>query len=790
MSPRARFGLWLVLVGALALWAGLRTLPALRLETDISALLPQTERDPAVRQALDRFGAAAGRRNLFLVGAPDFAGARTAARAFAATLRAAPVFSIVELELPGDAAQLGAAYGRARSLLLSDRQRALLARGDVAALREAALRDLYTPSGLGRALPFAEDPFNFHGEFLAQLGGGQGRVLPREGLLVVEHAGGVDVLVSATLRDSPFGLESQATAVAALDAARAAAQAGGPQVSVLGSGVLRHAAAGSTSARREISLFGSISLAGVVLLFLLSFRSPRPLLLALGTLGVSSLASLAVTQAVFGQVHMMALVFGSSLIGVAVDYSIHFFADQFRDSVAWNGARAVAHVGAAVAVGMLTTSMGYLALLVPPFPGLRQMAVFSIAGIVSAGLCVLLAYPLLAGRGRAAPAAVGALMQRLTRLAPPRGRLWQGTLVVLAVLAALGLARLRFSDDVRTLQSSPAHLVAEEQALRSRLGGGIDTRFFLVRGADAAQVLEREEALRAHLDDAVSEGKLGGYSALSRHIPSPARQAENAALLARHVYAPGAALDTLLAQVGFGPEIAQRNRAVFAAAQPLRFEDWLSSPQAQRWKELWLGPVGAELASAVALSGVSAPALLAPLAEGLPGVRLVDRVADISAALTLYRRISLLALAGALAAIGAVLMLRYGPRAGVQHLVAPLGGALLTLATLGLLGIPANLCTVLALLLVLGLGVDYTVFLREGVDSRPTTLLAITLAGVITLLSFGMLAASTTPFIRSLGLGVLLGVLYTWLLAVLSSAPTRQLSRELAPRVVIATDPC
>src|SRR3546814_20730108 len=111
-------------------------------------------------------------------------------------------------------------------------------------------------------------------------------------------------------------------------------------------------------------------------------------------------------------------------------------------------------------------------------------------------------------------------------------------------------------------------------------------------------------------------------------------------------------------------------------------------------------------------------------------------------------------------------------------LLAPIGGCLLTLATLGALGIPANLFTVLALLLVLGLGVDYSVFLHEGDASRPTTLLAITLAGLVTLLAFGLLAGSSTPFIRSLRLGVLLVVAYPWLLALLAAAPARQ-RREL-----------
>ncbi len=782
ISAKARFGLWLVLVLALSLWFGFKTLPELRLETDITGMLPQTAPDAAVRQALDRFGAATGKRNLFLIGAADFTTARAAGSAFAQQLREEDRFTEVQFEISRDLAQLDEGYGERRTLLLSDRDRALLADGDRQTLRELALRDLYTPSGLARARPFAEDPFNFYGNFLSQMLANQGHIELRERLLVIDHDHRVDVLVIATLRDSPFMLSAQQPALDAITRATAAAQAVAPQATILSSGILRHAAANSDRGEREISIFGSLSLLGVILAFLLSFRSLRPLLLTLVALGVSSLASITVTQTIFGEVHMMALVFGSSLIGVAVDYSIHFFTDQFRDPPNWTGMQAVHHVGPAVIVGMLTASLGYFAFFVPPFPGLRQMAVFCIAGIFSACLCVLLAYPLLAGKGRAAPPPIARAMRTVTRLSAPQGRGWQLGLLALAALAIFGLSRLGFVDDVRSLQSSPAPLLQEEQQVRERLGGGIDTRFFLVQGSDAEQVLQREEALRARLDAAIAQQTLSAYGALSRQIPSQQRQTDNAALLAAQVYAADGALPALLAELGFDDTVAARDRAVFETARttPLTLDAWLASNAASTWRELWLGEVGDGAGSVVTLSGVRDVAALRALADELPGVQLVDRVADISAALKHYRSIAAIAFACALVAIAIMLMLRYGPRHGLRHLIAPVGGGLLTLATLGLFGVPATLFTMLALLLVLGLGVDYTVFLSEGKESRPTTLLAITLAGVITLLSFGLLAASQTPFIRSLGLAVLLGVGYTWLLAVLSSAPTASASAKIA----------
>src|SRR3546814_11984911 len=84
--------------------------------------------------------------------------------------------------------------------------------------------------------------------------------------------------------------------------------------------------------------------------------------------------------------------------------------------------------------------------------------------------------------------------------------------------------RLRFVDDIRALQSSPHNLLAEESTVRQRLGGGIDTRFFIVEGDNTEELLQHEENLRARLDPLVARHLLGDYSALSRLVPYPARQ--------------------------------------------------------------------------------------------------------------------------------------------------------------------------------------------------------------------------------------------------------------------------
>src|SRR5690606_6727072 len=108
----------------------------------------------------------------------------------------------------------------------------------------------------------------------------------------------------------------------------AAAMAAAPDLRVLKAGVPLHAESAAVQANREVNTIGWGSLAAVLLLVWLAFRSLRPLLLVALSLLVGCAVALTVTVLVFGKVHLLTLIFGASLVGVAEDYGIHWFASR------------------------------------------------------------------------------------------------------------------------------------------------------------------------------------------------------------------------------------------------------------------------------------------------------------------------------------------------------------------------------------------------------------------------------------------------------------------------------
>ncbi|WP_420465958.1 MMPL family transporter [Panacagrimonas sp.] len=757
-------------MAALVLLYALRVAPQLQIETDLFALLPAQEVEPVIAAAQQQQAAALSGRLLFLLGTADAGQARVIATQFAGKLRASRLFASVALEAEV-AATDSSLYREHRHGLLAESQRLALREGQHAQVLARALRDVHGPGLLPRALPVAQDPFNFLGTFIAQQAAGFGDLRPEQGLLMLHKNGLHHVLITAQTAQEAFSVEVQDRIVPAIRAAEAQARDAGAQV--LSSGVVLHAAAATRQARSEIGRVGSLSIIGVALMILVTFRSLRPLVLGALVLGCGALAALSLCQLLFGKVTLIALVFGSALIGVAVDYSIHFLADQFRSPADWTPWRALRHVGPGIAMGMGCAVLGYLSLGLTPLPGLRQMAVFSATGLMVACGCVLCWYPLLAARsgpGQPLPLRWAlALDGAVARIGGPRAKI---AAAGVAVIALLGLARVEFADDVQLLSKSAPSLLADDLRVRELLGTVPDSQFFVVHGATPDAVLRTEEQLREALDAEVRDGAIDGYRALSLALPSQQRQQDNRALLAAQVYREGGIAPQLMNGLGFPPELVTRRLDEFSiATPPLLAAAWLASAASLPWRDLWLGSLDQGYGSIVSLNGIKDVSVLRELAVAIPGVQFVDRVATVSALLERYRKFALLLLAAAYVLIGVAMALRYGARNAARLMAAPLCAALLTIALLGGLGGVLNLFHVLGLFVVLGLGVDYAVFLREGLASRATTVLAISLSTLGAMLSYGLLSFSATPFIRAIGLTLLIGVGLTWLLALLLQRP-------------------
>jgi predicted exporter len=773
---------WLLVVALLLghnawLWLVQRATP----DTDILALLPSARHDDIVQRAFAHMVDSAQQKVVVLVGDRDWEQARKAADAYQAVIAKQP--DLLQA-MPGDAAQLQdawlATFDHSRLMLLTAAQRRKLQNDSPQQWSQLALGNMYGAFGGPKLGAWQDDPFGLFSGWVQERAQ-ETPVRPRDGRLYVEGNGRSYVLLLMNLQVPAFSLSAQQQAIPLLDAAATAARQAAPDAEVISAGVILHAAAASSQASSEMATIGAGSLLGILLLMWLSFRSLKPIALIAVSILIGCLGALSVSWLLFGRLHLLTLVFGASLVGIAQDYAIYFLCARLGAPAQLSSRSLLRRLLPGLALMLLAAVIGYLGMAATPFPGLRQMAVFSVLGLLFAWLTVVLWFPAL----------IHADTLRATRLATAygnsiaqwpvlRGKRRDLLLLVAGILlVGCGLMRLQVSDDIRALQKTPQHLIDDQLKLGKLLDTPTPVQFYLVRGDSAESVLQREEQLKLQLQPLLDDKRIGGIQAISNWVPSLRQQAADRALINSKLLsddgdhkAPLAAIASAIdADQNWQQALRQR---LLEKSQPLLPQAFIDSAAGVPWRHLWLGQINGQYASIIALRGLNDYrhlAALAAVADQVPGVQWVDKVADISAVLRYYRQYMSWALLAAYLTIFVLLSLRYRAAAW-RALAPPLVATLLTLALFGLLGQPLQLFHVLACLLLLGLGVDYGIFLQEQADQqRRHAWLTIGLSALSALLSFGLLGLSNSPPLHAFGLTMLIGMGLIWLLSPCFATP-------------------
>jgi predicted exporter len=577
-------------------------------------------------------------------------------------------------------------------------------------------------------------------------------------------------LLLAQTRGAGFDPAAQGAAIDALQAAfHALPGADAATLEISGPGwftVLINA-----QTRAEADRIGVVSTIGFVLLLLLAYRSLPSLLLAGLPVLSGGLAGVATLALFFGSAHGITLAFGFTLLGVAQEYPIRVLSHRRAGEDALASVRALWPL---LATAIASAAIAYLAFFASGVSGLQQLAVFTIAGLLAAGLTTRYLLPrVLPARFRDAADTPGLTRaaRAINRLPRPRWLPW--------LLAGLGLVVLwcapgpMWQNDLAALTPVPRELLLRDAKLRGELGAP-DVRYLLVlRADDADGVLALSESLEAHVAKLVHDGVLDAAELPSRYLPSLATQRTRQAKLPDRATLAAALAEAdrdLPFRVGlFEPFLADVETARGLA--PLGASEFAKSPLGARLASMLVSRNDGSLGLAT-LSGVHDAAALARFADTSGGrVRLLDLKGASESLVVAYRERILRALGIALLllALTVVIALRSVRRA--WHVLAPMSLAtLLVIVVERGSGLSLSLFHLVAVTLAAGLGLHYALFFERPVADAAEgrrTLHATVVCVLSALLVFGLQAWSSLPVLRAIGLTVALGVGFHFCLSIL-----------------------
>jgi predicted exporter len=526
-------------------------------------------------------------------------------------------------------------------------------------------------------------------------------------------------------------------------------------------GTAQYAIASEALIKNDINRIGIISTVGMLAIFLLLFGSIRMILLGFVPMLFGSAVAVLACEGLFGEIHGITIAFGTSLLGVGLDYVEHYYA-HFVLTPSVPAATTMKQVGPSLVLGAITTIIGFIGIGAAGLMGLRQMAVFSMIAIIASMAATYWMVPVWMPSRYKPPRSLGlvergtlGLLERMTRRTWDRRWRVAGLVVVaIATIGALGAAR--FSDNVNMLVSDSGPHVREDRAVRTRLGEDTSS-FAVVTAPDDDALLRAIHNVAGELERARSAGNLGSFVRLDILLPSRDEQ------LARLAVARDAAprIRAAMTELDFVPEQFQLFWDALAAQPKLMtLADVRHSPLAPlmtAWVPQRTTPV-----ALIPLSGVKN---LRALEAQVPSAVIVVPSATI---VELFRGVRIRTVIASVVGFVAIFMLMLARYRSARKVAIALAPALLacaaTVGTLVAAGTALTIMHVMSLLLVVSLGTDFGIFFvdtMESLEEAARSMVSIITASITTILSFGLLGLSDSPGLAALGITVTLGVTYS-----------------------------
>lgn len=573
--------------------------------------------------------------------------------------------------------------------------------------------------------------------------------------------------------------DAQQRAMAAIERAFATARQAHPDAKLVMTGPGVFSVTSRETIHSQVSRLSLISVVLIAALLLLVYRSPTALVLGFLPVLSGVAAGVAAVSLGFGAVHGITLGFGTALIGEAVDYSIYLFVQSEQaenDKESW-----VKRFWPTVRLGVLTSICGFASLLLSGFPGLAQLGLYAIAGLIAAAVMTRFVLPhLLPANFRIHDvSAIGRVLGRLTERAAILR--WPVVVLLLAACAVLALNRdTLLNEKISSLSPVSQADIALDERLRADMGAP-DVRYLVViTGASREAVLSSSEQVGALLQEQVANGAIAGFESPSRYLPSIATQRARQASLPPpdelQARLAKAVLDLPVQAQLFKPFL---NDVQTSRQQPLlQASDLEQTSMAMAVDALLLQqPRGwTALLPLKAPEGgnINADPIRAALGStGLPHVLFVDMKAESDRLYSGYLNEASLLSLGGLAALVLLLLLIFRSPSRVTRIVAPLIASVLTVtAGLALFGQQLAILHLVGLLLVVAVGSNYALFFDRPDPLTPIshrTLASMALANVTTVAGFGLLAFSNVSILQAMGVtvapGVVLALVYAAIFA-------------------------
>lgn len=594
-------------------------------------------------------------------------------------------------------------YKKYQYNLLSSKNIKRLENNYYEAVTAESLENLYNPLGI-MLLPLDDDPFMLFTDYIKSLSSGTGDYSSIN--YNDKYYSIITIEINPDLALSPTKINGE---IKKLTQQQNKLSVDGVKIYLTGTPI--HSYYASSRSMLEINLICILSVIFLLGLFKYYFSDLRLLIPTLTSIGLGMLLGYIVCTLIFPSIHVLTFVFSTTLIGICIDYSLHYFIEKD-----------LSKIFKSLTVSMLTTVSAFAVLLFSGVELLKQIAVFTMTGLFSVYLMVVLFYPLL--KINTKQRTIGFSLSEKTK---------KILLYSVAAVAFCGLFFIQFNDDIKDMYVPSKKLAGAEKLYKEVTDNNSKITFAIVRGNNLQDILEKEEAL-------IKEVNFTKIQALSKYLPSHKQQAKNRELR-KNLY-----------------NHSLKNYATFLSSEQvnklLKEEypaDYLNMDKNSIFSEFLID----KNTSLVMLYDIKDPQVIID-----NGYEYIDVQQSISDRIKNCRINCLVMLLPVFVILFILLSVIYKPKNTLKILTPSILATTFSIGVLSIFNVEINLFHVLAIFLIIGFGLDYSVFKAGGIKGSKD---AVLLSCLTTVFSFLLLALTNFKLISSLGLILSIGLSVSYL---------------------------
>ncbi len=302
-----------------------------------------------------------------------------------------------------------------------------------------------------------------------------------------------------------------------------------PGVSVLFHGTPVRSVGNARTIKSDLVMTVGLSLLIILIVICLSFKSGKVLLHMVLPIVYGSLFALAVIYWIKGGMSLMALGIGAIVLGVAISYCLHVVVHQrFVGDIE----QMLRDESTPVTLGCLTTIGAFLGLLFTSSDLLRDFGIFASLALVGSTFFSLAFLPhfLKEGDVRRNEGIFNAV-KKVNSVSYDRSPVLLVLVVAVIVLGFVFAPKVEFDSDLRNIgYETPANAKADSLYSAKNLHGNIQ-RYYASTGATLDEALHNFSALKSMTDSLLAEGRIASAStaASSLFVPSDVQEQRIAA---------------------------------------------------------------------------------------------------------------------------------------------------------------------------------------------------------------------------------------------------------------------